>query len=498
MTFLGKWLKIKYTMATIDELRKTRLKKLEAIQRAGISVYPEKTKRTHKIADALKDFNNLVRLKKEIILAGRIKSLREHGGSTFLHIEDGTDKIQAYFKKDRIGERGYKFFLDNFDIGDFIEVRGVLFKTKKGEKTLEASDFKMLAKSLLPLPEKWHGLQDVEERFRKRYLDLIFNPEIKKKFELRSRIIKEIREFLEKEGFLEVETPILQPIYGGAKAKPFKTHLNALDMDLYLRISPELYLKRLLVAGFEKVYEIGRCFRNEGMDRTHNPDFTMLEFYWAYADYKDMMKLTEEMFGNLLKKLFGTAKIKYEGREINFKTPWPRVEFSELVRKHTKINLDEINTEALKKEARRLGLEAKGEKAEIADEIYKKVCRPKILNPTFVIHHPLGAFPLAKQDEKNLKQTANFQLVAADFELVNAFSELNDPIEQRKRFEEQEKIFKSGFEEAQRMDEDYIEALEYGLPPAAGFGMGIDRLAALLTDSHSLREAILFPTMKPR
>ena len=482
----------------IDELRKIRLKKLEAIKKAGISVYPEKTKRTHKIAEALKDFNTLSRLKKEIILAGRIKSLREHGGSTFLHIEDGTGTIQAFFRKDRIGEKGYQFFLDNFDIGDFIEIRGTLFKTKREEKTIEASDFKILAKSLLPLPEKWHGLQDVEERFRKRYLDLIFNQEVKKKFELRSRIIKEIREFLEKDGFLEVETPILQPIYGGAKAKPFKTHLNALDLDLYLRIAPELYLKRLLVAGFEKIYEIGRCFRNEGMDRSHNPDFTMLEFYWAFADYKDMMKLTERMFEGLLKKLFGGLKTKYEGKEINFKTPWPRVEFSKLVRKHTKINLDEINTEALKKEAKKLGLDPKGEKAEIADEIYKKICRPKIWNPCFIIHHPLGAFPLAKQNEKNPKQTANFQLVAADFELVNAFSELNDPIEQRKRFEEQEKIFKEGFDEAQRMDEDFIEALEYGMPPSAGFGMGIDRLVALLTDSHSLREAILFPTMRPK
>jgi len=485
-------------MASIDELRKIRLKKLEVIKKAGILAYPEKTKRTHKISEALASFNSLAKTKKEIILVGRIKSLREHGGSTFLHIEDGTDRIQAYFRKDRIGERRYKFFLDNFDIGDFIEIRGVLFKTKKGEKTIEASDFKLLAKSLRPLPEKWHGLQDVEERFRKRYLDLIFNQGVKKKFELRSKIVKEIREFLEKEGFLEVETPILQMIYGGAKANPFKTHLNALDLDLYLRIAPELYLKRLLVGGFEKIYEIGRVFRNEGIDRSHNPDFTMLEFYWVFADYKDMMKLTEKMFEGLLKKLFGGLKTKYEGREINFKTPWPRVEFSELIRKHTKINLEEINTEALKKEAKKLGLDAKGEKAEIADEIYKKICRPKIWEPTFIIHHPLGAFPLAKQDEKNPRQTANFQLVAADFELVNAFSELNDPIEQRKRFEEQEKIFKSGFEEAQRMDEDFIEALEYGLPPAAGFGMGIDRLVALLTDSHSLREVILFPTMRPK
>jgi len=488
-------------MATIDELRKTRFKKLEAIKKAGILAYPGKTGRTHKIEDALKDFANLARSKKEVILVGRIRSLREHGGSTFLDIEDGTGKIQAFLRKDRIGERGYKFFLDNFDIGDFIEVRGILFKTKKGEKTIDVANYKMLAKSLLPLPEKWHGLRDTEERFRKRYLDLIFNPEIKKKFEIRSKIIKEIREFLEKEGFLEVETPILQPIYGGAKANPFKTYLNALNLDLYLRISPELYLKRLLVGGFEKVYEIGRVFRNEGMDRTHNPDFTMLEFYWAYADYKDLMKLTERMFGNLLKKLFGRLIIKYEGKEIDFKTPWPRIEFNQLIKKYTKINLEEINLGATKKEAEKLGIESKtgASKSEIADEIYKKICLPKIWQPTFLIHHPLGTFPLAKPLDDNPSKLASLQLVAAGcWELVLGFSELNDSIEQRKRFEEQEKFFKAGSEEAQRMDEDFLEALEYGMPPAAGFGMGIDRLVALLTDSHSLREAILFPTMRPR
>ena len=482
----------------IDELRKIRLKKLEAIKKAGILAYPEKTKRTHKIEEVLKSFLNLSRLKKEVILVGRIKSLREHGGSTFLHIEDGTGKIQAYFKKDRIGERGYQFFLNNFDIGDFIEARGVLFKTKKGEKTIETADFKMLAKSLLPLPEKWHGLTDIEERFRKRYLDLIFNPEVKKKFEIRSKIIKEIREFLEREGFLEVETPILQPIYGGAKAKPFKTHLNALDLDLYLRIAPELYLKRLLVGGFEKVYEIGRVFRNEGMDRAHNPDFTILEFYWAYADYKDLMKLTEKMFENLFKKLFGKPEIYYNGKKINFKSPFKRIEFSQLLRKYTKINLEEINLETLKKEAVKLRLQARGDKAEIADEIYKKICLPKIWQPTFVIHHPLAKSSLAKTLAQDPKRLASLQLVGGGWELVWAYSELNDPIEQRKRFEEQEKFFKQGLEEAQRMDEDFLEALEYGMPPAAGFGMGIDRLVALLTDSHSLREAILFPTMRPK
>lgn len=487
-------------MATIDELRKTRIKKLETIQKAGFLAFPIKTKRTHKIEEVLKSFNNLEKTKKEIVLAGRIKSLRIHGGVTFFHIEDGTGQIQVFLRKDGIGEKAYNFFLDNFDIGDFIEVRGFLFATKKGERTLEASDFKILAKSLLPLPEKWHGLQDIEERYRKRYLDLIFNPEVKKKFKLRSKIISTIREFLEKEGFLEVETPILQPVYGGAKAKPFKTHLNALDVDLYLRIAPELYLKRLLVGGFEKVYEIGKCFRNEGVDRFHNPDFTMLEFYWAYADYKDLMKLTEKLFEFLLKKVFSSIKILYQGKEVDFKTPWPRKEFSQLIKEYAKINLDDINRNVLAKKAKELGVEIEkgAEKAEIADEIYKKYCRPKIWEPTFVIHHPLGFQPLAKALEGNPQKLANFQLVAAGFELLNAFSELNDPLEQKRRFEEQEKMLKSGFEEAQRMDKDFLEALEYGLPPAAGFGMGIDRLVSLLTDSHGLREVILFPTMRPK
>lgn len=473
---------------------------MEAIQKAGFQVYPSKTKRTHKIAEALGGFSKLSKLEKEVVLVGRIKSQRGHGGIIFCNIEDGTGRIQVFFKKDRMGEKRYKFFIDNFDIGDFIEARGILFETKTKEKTIKVSDFKMLAKSLLPLPEKWHGLTDIEDRFRKRYLDLVFNPEVKKNFKLRSRIISEIRNFLEDEGFLEVETPVLQPIYGGAKAKPFKTHLNALDIDLYLRISPELYLKRLLVGGFEKVYEIGRCFRNEGMDKAHNPDFTMLEFYWAYADYKDLMKLTEKMIGGLVKSIFGKSYIEYEGKRINFKTPWPRLEFEQVLKKETGINLGEINEEALEKKAKELGIEVKkGEdKAGIADEIYKKYCLPKILQPTFVTNHPLGAAALAKRLEDSPNKLARFQLIISGWEIVNAFSELNDPLEQKKRFEEQENSFKQGLEEAQRMDKDFIEALEYGMPPAAGFGLGIDRLVSLLTNSHSLREVILFPTMKPK
>jgi lysyl-tRNA synthetase class 2 len=487
-------------MATIEELRKTRLKKLEAVKKARINPYPEKTKRTHQISGALKEFGSLSRSKKEIVLAGRIRSLRGHGGSVFFDIEDGSGKIQAFLRKDRVGEKPFEFFSQVFDIGDFIEVRGIMFKTQKGEKTIEAADFKMLSKSLLPLPEKWHGLQDIEERFRKRYLDMMFNPEVKKTFEMRSKIIKGIREFLDNEGFLEVETPVLQPIYGGARALPFKTHLNALDMDLYLRIAPELYLKRLLIGGFEKVYEIGRVFRNEGMDRSHNPDYTHFEFYWAYADYRDLMKLVEKMFEKVIKSVFGTLKLEYEGKELNFKTPWPRVEFVQLLKKETGIDLEEIDFESLKKKALKLGIEIKkgANKTELADEIYKKYCRPKIWQPTFVIHYPEGFQPLAKSLENDPKKLANFQLVAAGWELTNAFSELNDPIEQKERFKEQEKFFKEGLEEAQRLDEDFIEALEYGMPPAAGFGLGIDRLVALLTNSHSLRETILFPVMRKK
>lgn len=487
-------------MSTIDELKKIRLQKLEAIKKARINPYPEKTKRTHKIGEALCDFDSLSKAEKEVVLVGRIKSLRQHGGSTFFDIDDGSEKIQVFLRKDRVGESQYAFFGEIFDIGDFIEVRGILFNTQKGQKTIEAADFKILAKGLLPLPEKWHGLTDTEERFRKRYLDLIFNPEVRKKFEIRSKIIKSIREFLDREGFFEVETPVLQPIYGGARALPFKTHLNALDMDLYLRIAPELYLKRLLIGGFEKVYEIGRVFRNEGMDRSHNPDYTHFEFYWAYADYKDLMKLTEKMFEHIIKSVFGSLKLEYEEKTIDFKTPWPRIEFSQLIKKETKINLEEINLEALKKEAKKLGVEVKkgSGKAEIADEIYKKYCRPKIWQPTFIIHYPAGFQPLAKALEDDPKKLANFQLVVAGWELTNAFSELNDPVEQKERFKEQEKFFKDGLEEAQRLDEDFIEALEYGMPPAAGFGMGIDRLTALLTDSHSLREIILFPLMRKK
>lgn len=485
-------------MSTSEEIRQNRMEKRKKLEKLNLYPYPISVKRTHEIVKILNDFEKILEKEQEVILLGRIKTMRSHGALTFFDIEDGTGKIQVMFAIDRLGESNYQFFIDNFDIGDFVEVRGVVFKTKREEKTIEGRDFKMISKSLRPLPEKWHGLKDVEERYRKRYLDLIFSLETKNKFEIRSKTVTEIRRFLDKKGFLEVETPILQTIYGGARAKPFKTHINAFDIDVFLRISPELYLKRLIIGGFEKVYEIGKCFRNEGVDKFHNPDFTMLEFYLAYADYKELMKLTEEMIQEVLSNVIGSNKVKYGENEIDFSGEWERIEFFALLEKYTGIKYEEINDKALLKKAKELGIDIPegADKANIADEIYKKYCRTKIIQPTFVIHHPYGFQPLAKNLDEN--KLASFQLVVAGGEIVNAFSELNDPVEQEKRFKEQEKMFKSGFEEAQRSDEEFIEALEYGMPPAAGFGLGIDRFVSIITNSNSLREIILFPLMKPK
>ncbi len=488
------------SVATIDELRKIRLEKLDRIKRAGVWAYPIESKRTHAIGAVFSDWENLEKSEKEIVVAGRIMSMRGHGGMVFADIRDESGKIQVLLKKDGLGEKAYQFFVDNFDIGDFAEIRGTLFVTKRGEKTINAAAYKMLSKSLLPLPEKWHGLQDTEERYRKRYLDLIFNYEVKQKFVVRTKIVKAIREFLDERGFMEVETPILQTIYGGATAQPFSTRFNAYDIDVFLRIAPELFLKKLLVGGFEKVYEIGKCFRNEGVDKQHNPDFTMLEFYWAYADYKQLMKLTEELITEILQKVLGATKITYQGTEIDFTTPWPRVEYADLLKKYAKIDYWALNRDGLAAAAKEMGVEFEKNagKPEIADEIYKKFCRPKIIQPTFLIHYPAECKPLAKKTGADAATSANFQLIVNGFEITNAFSEQNDPIEQAAVLKEQEYLFKQGFGEAQRTDADFIEALEHGMPPAAGLGMGIDRLAALLTDSNALREVILFPLMKPR
>jgi len=497
----------------LEKIKKDKLDKLKNIKDKGINPYPASTKRNYSLFLAKQNFKELSDSKKEIVLAGRVVAKREHGALTFCVLDDGTERLQLFLKKDVLGEDDYDFFVSNIESGDFIEARGILFITKRGEETLNLTSFKVLSKALLPLPEKWHGLTDIEERYRKRYLDTLMNKDVKEKIIKRSQLIKAMRDFLNKDGFLEVETPILQTLAGGALAKPFETHLNALDMDMFLRIAPELYLKRLLVGGFEKVYEIGRCFRNEGMDATHNPDFTMMECYAAYQDYNDFMDMTERMVQYIVKEVNGNSlEVEYskktkddKGEEnnkeiISFKGKFPKVEFISLLKEYTGIDYDALSEEELLKEARRLKVDIpKGSnKGKIADEIYKDLVRPNIVQPIFMINHPIELSPLAKKMESDSSKVERFQLVVAGFEVANAFSELNDPQDQLERFEEQEKNAEKGDDESQKMDEDFIEALKYGMPPAAGLGIGVERLVALLTDSHHIREVILFPTMRPK
>ncbi len=484
----------------LDDIRQVRIEKLNKLQKAGVDPYPAKSWRTHTIAQALEDFDKHAEDKDRLVLVGRVMARREHGGSTFFDLEDGSGRVQVYFKKDVVGDMEYDFLSETVDMGDFIECYGFLFKTRKEERTLEVEKYRMLSKSLLPLPEKWHGLTDVEERYRKRYLDLIFNPETRAQFKVRTKIINELRNFLNNHEFMEVETPTLQILAGGANAKPFKTHINALDLDVYLRIAPELFLKRLLVGGFERVYEFSRNFRNEGMDKDHNPEFSELEFYVAYQDYEWLMKFTEDMLEKVVSNIFETAKISYEGSTVDFQGPYKRVSFNDLLKQYSGLDYDEVDEEDLARKAKELEIviEKTMTKGNIADEIYKKVARPKVVQPTFIVDHPLDISPLAKKLEKDKSHVARFQLIVAGHEIINAFSELNDPIDQRERFEHQQKAAKKGNQEAHPFDEDYIEALEYGMPPATGWGLGIDRLTTILTDSHSIREVILFPLMRPK
>jgi lysyl-tRNA synthetase class 2 len=460
----------------LKDIIQERLKKRNNLQKAGYNPYPTKVERKHLVSEVLSNFFWKSLLKIRVSVAGRIIGQRNQGGVFFLDLQDETGKIQIVGNEQNL--KDYELFRDNLDIGDFISVSGVAFKTKKGQQSILAKQITIAAKSLRPLPSVWHGLKDVEERFRKRYLDLIFNKEVKKKILFRSKITAVLRQILEQDGFLEVETPMLQPLPGGATARPFKTHHNALNADFYLRIAPELYLKRLLVGGLEKIFEIGRVFRNEGMDRDHNPEFTMLELYWAYQDYKGMMIAVR----NWLLRLVGYLDMKeitYNGKKINFEEKWPVITYEEAIRKYSGKDLKKLNEEEI-------------------DEVFKKAVRPKIIQPTFVIHYPKVISPLAKSYEDNLDFTERFQLIVAGTELANAFSELNDPQDQRERMEAQEKKYRAGHEEVSRLDEDFLEALEYGMPPAAGLGIGIDRLVAILTNSHAIKEIIIFPTLKPK
>lgn len=476
-----------------------RQKKVQRIRAQNTDPYPAKVKRSKTIEQVVVNFNQLAQKKTAISLVGRLRSIRRHGGSTFTHIQDGTGTIQIYFKKDEIGDKGYELLKENIDPGDFIQVTGFLFTTHKGEKTLQAKKFNLITKTILPLPEKWHGLVDTETRYRKRYLDLLSNPNVAYVFKKRALLIKVIRNFLDQQGFLEVETPILQSIPGGATARPFITQHNALNEKFYLRVAPELYLKRLIVGGLEKVYELGRCFRNEGIDWAHNPEFTMLEFYAAYWDYNELMKFTEKLMIEILNKTEKKTIIEYKQQKINFQPPFPRIEFKDSILKETKIDIDQVkNKEELAKKAKQIGIkiEKNFEKGKILDELYKEFIRPKLIQPTFLTDYPIELSPLAKKIPDNPSYAERFQLIAAGFELTNCFSELNDPQDQQERFLEQEKLRKKGDEEAQRIDHDFIEALKHGMPPTAGFGMGIDRLVALLTNARNLKEVILFPTLK--
>jgi lysyl-tRNA synthetase class 2 len=483
-------------MKTLGEIRKNRLKKIENISRAQGTAYPAQTSRTHLIKDALAGFNSISKSEKEITLAGRLKSLRGHGGLTFLDMEDGSGKIQGLLKENRVGQESYKFFLDNFDIGDFLEIRGILFTTQKGQQSIEIADYKMLSKSLLPLPEKWHGIQDIELRLRQRYLDLIMNPEERDVFKKKSAFWKSIREFLEKEGFMEVDTAALEPIAGGADATPFVTHHDALDTDFYLRISLELPLKKFIIGGFEKVYEIGKVFRNEGIDNEHLQDYLSLEFYWAYADYKQLMSFVERMYKYVVKQTTGGLKTVCKGKEIDWGKDWPRIDYFNIFKKKTGLDLNEVNEKSLSAYAKKIGLlvNSKIGKGRLIDTIYKKEVRPTLIDPCFLVNPPALISPLAKKELEDPKKVQRMQPVACGTELGNGYSELNDPIDQRARFKEQMELRKSGDKEAQMMDSDFIEALEYGMPPTAGFGLS-ERLFAVLMD-RPIRETVFQPPMR--
>lgn len=451
---------------TERELVSTRLNKLSELKDLGVDPYPSLSHRNITAKEISGRKEELIETESRVTVAGRLTGMRGHGKLVFADLADESGKIQVVYKADLISENQFKL-IPLLDLGDFVEASGTVFVTKAGELSVQVREFSLLSKSIRPLPEKWFGLKDIETRYRERYVDLLINKEVKEKFYIRSKVVQFLRNFLLERDFLEVETPILQPIPGGATAKPFLTHYNAYDKDVYLRIAPELYLKKLLVGGFEKVFEFARCFRNEGVDATHNPEFTNLEFYWAYSDYEELMSFTEEMIRSLVAQINGGSfELPINGKSINFARPFSRITFAELT--------EGKNT----------------------DQAFKEGVA-KIVEPTFVTNHPTELIPLAKRNRKNPALVDTFQLVIAGVELAKAFSELNDPVDQRNRFLEQAKLREAGDEEAQLLDDDFLKALEYGMPPTGGWGLGIDRLVRVLTNSKTLREIMFFPFMKP-
>jgi len=479
--------------------KKDRINKNNELKKLGINTYPTKCNRSKVIIKIIDNFNEFEKEKTELIISGRIRTLRAHGNLTFAHLEDGTAKMQIALSKKEVGDDNYKNFTKFIDMGDFIEVQGKCFLTHKGEKSLMVKNWKILSKAIMPLPEKWHGLQDEEEKFRKRYLDILFNNEARELIIKKALFWKSVREFLNDRGFLEVETPVLEVTTGGADARPFITHHNALDLDVYLRISMgELWQKRLMVAGFEKTFEIGRQFRNEGMDAEHLQDYTQMEFYWAYSDYEMGMDLVEELFKYVAKKTFGTLKFKIRGFDIDLSKKWQRYDYAETVKKYTDIDILKADIKEIEKKLKDLKIEydKKGFNITRAIDNLWKHCRKQIAGPGFLVGVPLEVSPLAKKDEKNPKMTQRFQPIIGGSELGNGYSELNDPQDQSERFKYQQKLREAGDEEAQMFDHEFIEALEYGMPPTCGFGMS-ERVFAFLADK-SMRECQIFPLMKPK
>ena len=482
----------------------SREEKISKLLGEGIDLFPYRTEMTHCVHEVVQKFTamtgeELEAKKLAVKVPGRILSIRQMGRATFLTFSDSRSRLQAYLREDTLGNKEYSLF-SLMDIGDIILVEGTLFKTKTGELTILARSFTLLAKCLHPLPEKWHGLQDIELRYRKRYLDLIMNPEVGEVFRLRSRMISEMRKFFDERDYVEVETPMMQPIPGGALARPFKTYHNALGIDLYLRIAPELYLKRLTVGGMEKVYEINRNFRNEGISSEHNPEFTMLEFYQAYSDYEEMMEMTEELIHSLSLSLLGKEEIPYGEHVISLKRPWKRLKFKEVLTSYSGLAPDRFDNE---KDIISFASTLASEKqplsyAKALDVIFDKLAKPSLIQPTFVMNPPKEISPLAKVSRENPEEAERFELVIAGMEIANAFSELADPRDQRARFESQAEERRKGDEGAHWVDTDYIEALEYGLPPTGGEGIGIDRLVMIFANKKSIREVILFPLLRPK
>ena len=483
----------------INHLIQVRREKLKELQDAGKNPF-EVTKydREHhsmQIKNNYEEFEG-----KDVSVAGRIIAKRIMGKASFCTIQDSQGTIQSYVSINDLGEESYKLF-KTYDIGDIIGLKGFVFKTKTEEISIHAKQVDLLSKSLRPLPEKFHGLKDPDLRYRQRYVDLIVNPEVKKTFEIRSKIIKEIRKFLDDKGYIEVETPILNTIAGGATARPFVTHHNALNIDMYLRIAPELYLKRLIVGGFDKVYELGRLFRNEGMDLKHNPEFTSMELYSAYEDYNDMMNITEEMVSTIANNILGTTKIQYQGQDIDLTPTWKRITMIDAIKEVTGVDFNNINTDAEAVEAaKNAGIEipeGKKTRGHIINEFFEAKVEETLIQPTFIYDYPVEVSPLTKRKQSDPRLTERFEVFIGGREYGNAYSELNDPIDQYERFVAQVKAREAGDDEANMMDEDFVNALEIGLPPTGGLGMGIDRLIMLLTDSSSIRDVLLFPTMKP-